>query len=54
MKKVTKLFNQLADEGKAITDYREHHFRLYELPAKRIELILKLRKLKEQFFTTIN
>ena len=46
----SKIFHSLADEGKVIADYREHHFRLSALPAIRIELILKLRKLKEQFF----
>ena len=50
MKTVTKLFHRLANEGKGIAEYREHHIRLSGLPAKRIELILKLKELREQFF----
>ena len=50
MKKVTKIFHRLANEGSEIAEFREHHFRLYGLPAKRIELLIQLKKLKEQFF----
>ena len=47
---ISKLFHRLANEGKEIAEYREHHIRLSELHAIRIELILKLKKIKEQFF----
>ena len=47
---ITKSFHILANEGKEITEYREHHTQLSKLPAIRIELILKIKKLKKQFF----
>ena len=50
MKSLTKIFHSLADEGDEIAIYRKHQKMLSALPAKRIELILKLKELRKQFF----
>lgn len=39
----------MADAGRSITDYRKYHKLLSKLPAKRIEIILQIQKLKQEF-----
>jgi hypothetical protein len=47
--KINKIFHSIADQGSDITDYRRYHRQLSKLPAKRIEIILQLAKLKKEF-----
>lgn len=47
--KTNDFFHSLANDGKAITEYRRYHKKLSKLPAYRIEILLQLAILKQKF-----